>query len=42
VGGAVIVLGGVVALWPVRRKRRALPASEPAEIPEPERVEVKA
>ena len=43
-GGAIIVLGGIVALWPVRRKRRALPAqpAEPAAVREPEPVEAKA
>jgi cytochrome c-type biogenesis protein CcmF len=39
VGGAVIVVGGVLALWPARRRKRAEPevAAEPAE--EPVRVE---
>lgn len=41
VGGAGIVLGGIVALWPVRR-RGPSPATEHAEVHEPERVEVKA
>jgi cytochrome c-type biogenesis protein CcmF len=43
-GGAVIVLGGIIALWPVRRRRRTAGrvVSRPTETREPERVEVKA
>jgi cytochrome c-type biogenesis protein CcmF len=41
-GGAVIVLGGVTALWPARRRRRREPPEAPAEEPERERVEVTA
>jgi cytochrome c-type biogenesis protein CcmF len=36
VGGGVMVLGGVVALWPTRRRAAAAPAPKPRE---PERVE---
>jgi cytochrome c-type biogenesis protein CcmF len=41
-GGAVIVVGGLIALWPVRRRPRGRGEPAPAEAPEPERVEVKA
>jgi cytochrome c-type biogenesis protein CcmF len=40
-GGAVIVLGGVLALWPARRRRHDRPEPS-AEEPVPERVEVTA